>query len=294
MAPSRASRAGSPSAPAAARAPLLGSIAVTAPDRRLAALLAPLRERPGEAAVLCDVDGTLAPIVARPEDARMLDGAHEVLAALRERVRLLGFVSGRGLADVERLVGLDGCAYAGNHGMELHLPGERPRLADGVAEHVATIATFAAMWPPQRLATGDLRLEEKGATLSVHARGARDPEAARLLLAEVALEAREHGLVTTSGRDVLEVRPPVRVDKGTAVRTLLRDAGARAAMYVGDDRTDADAWRALREMRDEGALDHAAAVAVASAEVPAEVREAADAEVEGPAGALSALRLLAH
>jgi trehalose 6-phosphate phosphatase len=294
MTASRARRAGSPRAASAGPEPLLGSVAVTAPDRRLADLLAPLRERPGEAAVLCDVDGTLAPIVARPEDARLLDGSRDVLAALRDRVRLLGFVSGRGLADVERLVGLDGCAYAGNHGMELHLPGERPRLADGVAEHVPTIATLAAMWPRERLATGDLRLEEKGATLSVHARGARDPEAAGLLMAEVAREALEHGLVTTTGRQVLEVRPPVRVDKGTAATTLLRDAGARAALYVGDDRTDADAWRALRELRDAGALDHAVALAVASAEVPPEVRAAADAEVDGPAGALAALRLLAH
>ena len=267
---------------------------MTAPDRRLATLLAPLRERPGEAAVLCDVDGTLAPIVARPEDARLLDGARDVLEALRERVRLLGFVSGRGLADVERLVGLDGCAYAGNHGMELHLPGSRPRLADGVAAHVPAIAAFAAMWPPERLATGDLRLEEKGATLSVHARGARDPAAAELLLREVAREAEEHGLVATSGREVLEVRPPVRVDKGTAVEELLAGAGARSALYVGDDRTDADGWRALRELREAGALDHAVALAVASAEVPPDVRAAADAQVDGPAGALGALRMLLH
>ena len=90
--------------------------------------------------------------------------------------------------------------------------------------------------------------------------------------------------MTTTGREVLEVRPPVRVDKGTAVTQLLAGAGARAALYVGDDRTDADAWRALRALRDAGALDHAVALAVASAEVPAEVREAADAEVDGPAG----------
>jgi trehalose 6-phosphate phosphatase len=267
---------------------------VTAPARRLADLLAPLHERPREAAVLCDVDGTLAPIVPRPEDARLLDGAPEVLEALRGRVALLGFVSGRGLADVERLVGLDGCAYAGNHGMELHLPGERPRLADGVAAHVPAIAAFAATWPPERLAVGGLRLEEKGATLSVHARGAPDPAAAELLLREVGREAAEHGLVTTSGREVLEVRPPVRVDKGTAVIELLAGAGARAALYVGDDRTDADGWRALRALRERGLLDHAVGLAVASAEVPAEVRAAADAEVDGPAGALDALRLLAH
>ncbi|HEX2503007.1 MAG TPA: trehalose-phosphatase [Miltoncostaeaceae bacterium] len=268
---------------------------MTAPDRRLADLLAPLRERPGEAVVLCDVDGTLAPIVARPEDARLLDGAPAVLEALRARVRMLGFVSGRGLADVERLVGLDGCAYAGNHGMELHLPGARPRLADGVAAHVPTIAAFAATWPPERLAVAGLRLEEKGATLSVHARGAPDPAAAELLLLEVARQAAEHGLVTTSGREVLEVRPPVRVDKGTAVTELLAGApGARTALYAGDDRTDADAWRALRDLRDAGTLRHAVALAVASAEVPPEVRAAADAQVDGPEGALDALRLLAH
>ena len=294
IAASRTIRPEGASASPAAGNPLLGSIAVTAPDRRLAELLAPLRERPREAAVLCDVDGTLAPIVARPEDARLLDGAREVLEELRARVGLLGFVSGRGLADLERLVGLDGCAYAGNHGMELHLPGERPRLADGVAAHVPAIAAFAATWPPERLAVGGLRMEEKGATLSVHARGAPDPDAAALLLREVAREAAEHGLVTTSGREVLEVRPPVRVDKGTAVTELLAGAGARAALYVGDDRTDADAWRALRALRDRGALEHAVALAVASAEVPADVRAAADAEVDGPAGALAALRTLTH
>jgi trehalose 6-phosphate phosphatase len=294
IAASRASRPEVGIASPAAATSLLGSVAVTAPDRRLADLLAPLRERPREAAVLCDVDGTLAPIVARPEDARLLDGAREVLEALRGRVGLLGFVSGRGLADVERLVGLDGCAYAGNHGMELHLPGERPRLADGVAAHVPAIAAFAATWPPERLAVGGLRLEEKGATLSVHARGAPDPGAAELLLREVAREAGEHGLVTTSGREVLEVRPPVRVDKGTAATALLAGAGARTALYVGDDRTDADAWRALRALRDRGLLEGAVALAVPSAEVPAEVRAAADAEVDGPAGALDALRLLAH
>ena len=295
--PIRARRATRPVAASAAPAPgasLLGSIAVTAPDRGLAALLAPLRERPRESAVLCDVDGTLAPIVPRPEDARLLDGAAGVLEELRGRMRLLGFVSGRGLADLERLVGLEGCAYAGNHGMELHLPGERPRLADGVAAHMPAVAAFAATWPPQRLTAGGLRLEEKGATLSVHARGAPDPAAAALLLREVAREAAAHGLVTTTGREVLEVRPPVRVDKGTAVTQLLAGVGARAALYVGDDRTDADAWRALRALRDAGALDHAVALAVASAEVPAEVREAADAEVDGPAGALEALRALVH
>jgi trehalose 6-phosphate phosphatase len=271
---------------------MLGSDAVTVSDRSLEAALAPVRDRLDEAALFCDVDGTLAPIVPRPEDSRLLDGVSDALVALRDRVRQLAFVSGRGLADLERLVALPGCAYAGNHGMELHRVGGEPELADGVAEHLDAVAAFVAAWPPERLSVADLRMEPKGATVSIHARGARDPEAARLLLAQVASEALDRGLVPTTGREVLEVRPPVPVDKGTAVRALLRGTGARVALYIGDDRTDADAWRALRAMRVEGAIEVALGIAVAAGEVPPAVREAADVEVAGPEGALGVLRHL--
>jgi trehalose 6-phosphate phosphatase len=280
--------------PAGAAGAVLRSDAVTVSDRRVEDVLEPLRTRIADAAVLCDVDGTLAPIVARPEDARLLEGVRETLVTLRDRVRLLGFVSGRGLADVKRIVDLDGCAYAGNHGMEIQRLGEEPGLAAGVADHLPAVAEFVASWPAARLEAGDLRMEPKGATLSIHARGARDPEAARLLLAQIASEALDRGLVPTPGREVLEVRPPVAVDKGTAVRALLRDTGVRVAMYIGDDRTDADAWKALRAMATEGSLDVSVAVAVAAGEVPPAVREAADVEVPGPPGALSVLRFLAH
>ena len=222
---------------------MLGSVAVTASDRRLRDALAPLRERLADAALFCDFDGTLAPIVARPEDARLLDGVRPAIERLRDRARLVAFVSGRGLADLEGRVDIAGCAYAGNHGMEIHRVGHDPELADGVAAHLATVEAFAARWPVERLTEGGLRMEAKGATLSVHARGAPDPDAARLMLAQIASDALDHGLVPTTGREVLEVRPPVAVDKGSAVRTLLRDSGARVAMYIGDDRTDADAWR---------------------------------------------------
>ena len=291
--PKRAEKRPAASPTATSVATLLASAAVIVSDPVRAAL-EPLRAQPSDSAVLCDVDGTLAPIVPRYEDARLLDGARELLLRLRDRMRLLGFVSGRGLADLDRMVGIDGCAYAGNHGMELRSPGGVPRLAPGVAEHLASIAGFAARWPAERLAEGGLRMEPKGATITVHARGAHDPVAAGLLLEAIAADARAHGLVPTGGREVLEVRPPLAVNKGTAVRALLDGSGARRAMYIGDDRTDADAWRALRALREEGALDVAVAVAVTSEEVPTEVREAADVEVAGPPGALAALEILAH
>lgn len=273
---------------------MLGSPVVSLSDRRLDDALAPFRERLAETAVFLDFDGTLAPIVPRPEDAQLLDGAREAVVALIDVARLVAFVSGRGLADLERRVAIPGVAYAGNHGMELHRVGREPELAEGVAEHVPAIAAFVELWPATRLEPGDLRMEAKGATLSVHARGAREPEAARLLLAQIASEALDRGLVPTAGREVLEIRPPVSVDKGTAVRALLADSGARAAIYIGDDRTDADAWSVLRALRAAGSLDATLGIAVASGEVSPAVREAADVEVAGPPGALEVLRDLLH
>ncbi len=121
----------------------------------------------------------------------------------------------------------------------------------------------------------------------------KDPAAAAALLQQVADDAREHGLIPRPGREVLEIRPGLRVDKGTAVRALLARSGARRAVYFGDDWTDVDAWRALRALRDEDILDTALAVGVRSSEVPTEVHEQADHLVDGPEGVLDALRHLA-
>jgi trehalose 6-phosphate phosphatase len=258
------------------------------------AALGPLRERPSESAVLCDLDGVLAPIVERPEASRLAPGAREVLERLRARMRLIGFVSGRALADLERIVALPGAAYAGNHGMELRLPGGPPRLAREVERAGPAVAAFAASWPESRLAPHGVWLEDKGPTLAFHFRTAPDPDAAERFLHEaVAPEARLAGLAVTEGKRIVEVRAPVAIDKGTAVRALLAGSGVRRAAYLGDDRTDVDAWRALSELRRERALETSVAVAVVGPETPEVVREAADVEVEGTAGALTLLRLLA-
>lgn len=275
-------------------APVLGSRAVTASPTDLTRVLAPVRERLDAAAVLLDVDGTLAPIVARPEDSRLLDGVPEVLAALHGRAGLLAFISGRGLADLERLVGVPGAGYAGNHGMELRPPRGDATLAVEAAAYLPRVEAFAARWSAARLRDNGIRPEPKGATLSFHWREAPDRAAAAAFLRDVvAAEARADGLVATAGRLVLEVRPPAAVDKGTAARALVASSGVSVAVYIGDDRTDADAWRALREMQSEGALERGVCVAVASAEVPEEVRAGVDLVVEGPPGALAALRHIA-
>ncbi len=138
-----------------------------------------------------------------------------------------------------------------------------------------------------------VHVEPKGVTLSVHWRTAADPRGAEHLLRQrFAPEAEGRGLAVTWGRMVMEVRPPVPINKGTAVRDVLSGGRWRDAAYIGDDRTDVDAWRALHAMRTAGELNHAVAVAVASPESPDEVIAAADAVVDGPAEVLGLLRVL--
>jgi trehalose 6-phosphate phosphatase len=203
-----------------------------------------LAQDPDRAAILLDVDGTLAPIVTRPE-----------LAAVPEETR----------AELRRLVG----RYAGVHGLELEPDADAWR---------APLRPFAASgWP---------WVEDKGLTVALHWREAPDEEAARAELEKVAERAGLVGLEPHWGRKVLELRPPVDADKGTAVRSLLEERNLRRALYAGDDSTDLDAFREL------DGLEVAVRVAVVSGEAPPGLREAADLMVESPAELLELLREL--
>jgi trehalose 6-phosphate phosphatase len=236
-----------------------------------ATLLAPLAEAPERTALLFDVDGALAPIVARPELAAVPEPTREELRRLAGRYRLVACVSGRAGEDARRVVGVDRIRYVGNHGLELE-----PR-ADALA---SAIARFRAgiSFP----------VEDKRLTLSYHYREASDEAAARAELENVAERARAAGLVARWGRKVLEVRPPVEADKGTAVRRLLAESGAGRALYAGDDTTDLDAFAGLAAAR----LEYAVRVAVTSPEAPPELAAAADLVVASPAELASLLTLL--
>jgi trehalose 6-phosphate phosphatase len=231
--------------------------------------LSRLAAEPSRAAILLDVDGTLAPIVARPELASVPEETRLVLRGLVDRYALVGFVSGRTGAAARELVGVDGAAYAGVHGLEL-VP-----EADAWRGALRQFAGSDWAW-----------LEDKGLTVAFHWREAPDEDAAREELEGVAERARGFGLETRWGRKVLELRPPVDADKGTAVRTLLGERGLRRALYAGDDTTDLDAFRGL------DGLEVAVRVAVVSDEAPPGLREAADLVVGSPAELLELLRKL--
>jgi trehalose 6-phosphate phosphatase len=225
--------------------------------------LAPFLGDPEGSGLLFDVDGTLAPIAARPGLARVHDATLELLRALVARYRLVGVVSGRSLADVRAMVPVDGLLAAGNHGLELDT-GDGPRLAAGVAHAQSAVDAAAARIEPAL--GGGAWLERKGPTLTIHYREARDPAAA----AEEAYEAaspvaHELGLDLRAARMALELRPPIGLDKGTAARALLAARPCRRSLYCGDDVTDLDAFRVVD-----------LAVAVVSDEAPPGLVAAAD------------------
>jgi trehalose 6-phosphate phosphatase len=223
-------------------------------------LLDRLADEPSRAAVLLDVDGVLAPIVPRPEAARVPDETRTELGRLHERYGLVACISGRAGADARRVVGVDSLTYVGNHGLEL-LP-ESSEWAERLHAFLAGVD-----WP---------RIEDKTLSATLHYRGVPD-EDARVALDPVAERARAAGFVARYGRKVLELLPPLEADKGSAVQALLERNGLERALYAGDDTTDLDAFRAL------DGLELGVRVAVASAEGPPALRAAADVVVEGPA-----------
>ena len=232
-------------------------------------LLERLREEPGRAAVILDVDGVLAPIVDRPEDSRVPDETRDELRRLNGRYALVACVSGRTGDDARRIVGLDELVYVGEHGLELDP--EAPQWRERVRAFADDVA-----WP----------VEDKGLSLSFHYRTADDPEAAETYLLDAAERARDAGLVPRFGRMVLEVRPPLETNKGTAVRYLLRQRGLERALYAGDDTTDLDAFRALDE------IEWGVRVGVVSDEGPRGIADSADVVVQSPAEFLDLLRTL--
>jgi trehalose 6-phosphate phosphatase len=254
-----------------------------------------LRADPARAAILTDVDGTLAPIAGRPEQAAVPGRARELLEALSGRYGLVGCISGRQAMEARRLVGVNDLAYAGNHGLELLLPGEEaPRLDPGLDGDERAASDFVARLDAEGLASLGLRLEDKGPIQSLHWRGASDERAAEARAHEIAADAGRAKLEPRWGRKVLELRPLGGGGKDAAVAALLAGEEIAAAVYAGDDRTDLDAFRRLRELCEEGRLESALCVGVVSPEAPPELAEECDLAVDGPDGWLELLAGLAR
>jgi trehalose 6-phosphate phosphatase len=274
-----------------------GILGVVSPAATLVEALTPLRSDPARAAVLLDIDGTLAPIVRHAADAHMPEATRTLLIDVGRRYRLVGCVSGRRAATARQIVSIGTLTYVGNHGGELLRPGATaPEIDPELAAWSERIRAFAHRVYTPELQRMRVRNEDKQVIAAFHWRGAPDEQAAAAALRDVAARAQSAGFVVHWGRKVLEIRPDVELDKSLGVTALLRssaDAPAfDAALYVGDDTTDIDAFRGLRTLVDDGQLGLAVCVGVSSEETPPELAREADLMIDGPSGVRALLEAL--
>ena len=252
-----------------------------------------VRADPARAAVLLDVDGTLAPIVRHADDAHVPEVTRSLLIPISRRYALTACVSGRRSAIARQIVSIGSIAYVGNHGAEILRPGDRePEVDPDFARGGEQVRAFRDAALDDELHRLRVRGEDKDQIAAFHWRGAPDEDAAEAAVRELAARAEADGLGIHWGRKVLEVRPPIEMHKGKGVRRLLLDAGLDVALYAGDDTTDIDAFRGLRELVDEGRLSSAVCVGVRSDETPPALEQEADLLVDGPAGVRRVLEAL--
>lgn len=195
----------------------------------------------GRELFLClDFDGTLAPIVEQPELATMPDNIRSLLTELKERYPI-AVISGRSLGDIRRRAGLPGLVYGGNHGAEMEngAPGAGGRTS--LEEFLAAAHQAFACLP-------GIQIEDKGLTASIHFRRVEPMFLGEFLTSFQGIARKFAEKVRiTEGRKVFEIRPHGAIGKGDAVEQLMEGVGrGRLPLYVGDDTSDEDAFRAVR------------------------------------------------
>jgi trehalose 6-phosphate phosphatase len=226
--------------------------------------------------VFLDFDGSLSEIARRPELAVAAEGVVEALEALASRETLVAVVSGRRAEEVRSLLPVEGVHVVGHYGLE----GPAPFPAD---LRDALVAVAAGV--------DGVRVEEKGSSVAVHFRGARDPDAAGdVLEASLRPLVEGRGLRLMAGKRVWEAVPPQMPGKGAVIAREVRARSLSGALYAGDDRADLPAFAALDELRAAGVA--AVKVAVRSEETPASLLGEADVVVERPSGLVDLLRSL--
>jgi trehalose 6-phosphate phosphatase len=256
--------------------------------------LAPLRADPTRAAILFDIDGTLSPIVQNAADAHVPESTRQFLIRVARRYRVVACVSGRQASDARAMVAIGTITYLGSHGAEMLRPGWTEAVLDpGLEDWARRVQEFGREADTAEARRLRVRLEDKRVIVAFHWRGAPDEDAAKAAVDAIAQRAEAAGFRTHWGRKVLEVRPPVRIDKGAGIASLLTDCDVDVALYAGDDVTDLDAFRMLGRLVQNGKLTRAVRVGVRSEEGPSEIVSEADIVVDGTEGVQRLLTLLA-
>jgi trehalose-phosphatase len=261
--------------------------------------------------IVSDFDGTLSQIVLEPTAAQIVPAARSALRRLArlaearpDRVRVV-VLSGRAARDVATRVRVGGVAYHGNHGIEAGTLARGGRAEDlDVGSDVALESFVPGASALGRAVARELGsppwlfVEDKGPSVAFHFRQAPDPEQARAALLEaieaVESEVGDHGLAAIDGRRVIEFRPAEAGGKGTAVERLIERERPGSVLAMGDDRSDAEAFAAVRAARETGTLDGLTLAVLGARETPPEIHDTADAALPDPVAAARVLTLVAR
>ncbi|HCG99853.1 MAG: trehalose-phosphatase [Candidatus Aquicultor primus] len=236
--------------------------------------LVEFKAHPGVTGIFSDLDGTLSAIAQTPESASVTAEVREALTMLKERYKVVGIVSGRASDDAQRMVGLNDLLYIGSHGLEW--------IEEGRRYYAPQVKQYLGMAPSlynelsDYFTRTDIRVEKKNLGAALHYRLAADKDAALALIEPVVEKMlAEYPMKVVRGRFVVELKPDIPLNKGDAIVAICQRDGLAKALYIGDDITDIDAFKALRKL-EETENFKAVSVAVASKEADAEVAEAAD------------------
>ena len=246
--------------------------------------------------LITDVDGTISEIASCPEEARVSPICRQQLAILTKRLELVAAISGRPALDAKEMIGVGGMVYVGNHGLEQWHDGVL-QFFEGVKEYTSKV-TAALDELMGSLTVEGISFENKGVALSVHYRRSLDRESARkCILEKIAASSIARDFRIQEGKMVVELRPPVEANKGTAVEALVKSYNLRGGIYVGDDISDVDAFSAMHQEASGQALRQAQgernryrpasfkglAVGVISEETPQQLEKEADFTLKGVA-----------
>lgn len=223
-----------------------------------------LCECPPKTAIVSDIDGTLHPIIDRPEHIQFYDYTPTLLENLAEKYALVGLITGRSMDSALQIIKAPGVVYVANHGMEICRDHNRS-VAGEVQQYLPQIRTALEMISKSDLANEPgIFIEDKYVSVAVHYRQA--PEKMHDVEALLNKINDDMGLKLVKGRKVRELHPPVDINKGSAIESLLKDQGINLALYLGDDLSDIHAFRALKQIQ--WPKFQSITIGVRSAEVP--------------------------
>jgi len=258
------------------------------------ALRAVLAERP--LGLVFDIDGTLSQLVPLPDDARLYPGVAELLEELRDCPNVhVGIMTGRGIDDGARMVGVEGLTYIGTHGLEWSdgLPSLHPvQLVPGAEEFVAAGNYVLDIAERELREVPGIIVQRKHVGGTLHYRRSPDPDEARQrILAAVEEPARKMHMRIGEGKKVVEVLAPLHVDKGQALRRFVQRFSVHGVVFAGDDRTDLYAMQEVEQLRNDGTNTIAAlAIAVQHSDTLPGILEHSDIVVQGVEGMVALLR----